>query len=143
MPRPSEESSVRARVAAELLAAEQAEPGRYPLSLNAVAKRTGISRVTLRKYGLDALIRDAARRQVGAKRTQAQKARLEASVHIKDLQERFARAVRANEALLAQIALAEGNAQRLGIDPSELWRPIATPDRKAPWSPRRVFGPAS
>ena len=78
MPRPSAEASVRARVAAELLSAEQAEPGRYPLRLNAAAKRTGISRITLRKYGPDTLIP-------------------------------------ANQALLANIALAEGNAQRLGI----------------------------
>ena len=120
MPRPSEEASVRFHVAAELLAAEQAEPGRYPLSLNVVAKRTGISRITLRKYGLDAPIREAARRQEGAKRTQAQKVRKEASLQIKDLQERLATAVKANEALLGQIALAEGNAQRLGIDPGEL-----------------------
>jgi len=140
MPRPSEEASVRARVAAELRAAEQAEPGRYPLSLNGVAKRTAISRSTLRKYGLDTLIREAARRQAGAKRTQAQKVRAEASAQVKDLQEHVASAIQANEALLAQIALAEGNAQRLGLDPSELWRPIATPDRMTPWTPRRVFG---
>jgi hypothetical protein len=140
MPRPSEEASVRARVAAELRAAEQAEPGRYPLSLNAVAKRTGVSRVTLRKYGLDTLIRAAAQRQAGAKRTQAQKVQADAGVQIKDLQHDLARAVQANEALLAQIALAEGNAQRLGLDPSELWRPIATPDRTTPWTPRRVLG---
>ncbi len=134
MPRPSEEASVRARVAAELRAAEQAEPGRYPLSLNAVAKRTGVSRVTLRKYGLDTLIREAAQRQAGAKRTQAQKVQADAGMQIKDLQHDLARAV------LAQIALAEGNAQRLGLDPSELWRPIATPDRTTPWTPRRVLG---
>jgi hypothetical protein len=140
MPRPSEEASVRARVAAELLAAEQAEPGRFRLSLNGVAKRTGISRTTLRKYGLDTLIRAAALRQAGAKRTQAQKVQADAGVQIKDLQHHLARAVHANEALLAQIALAEGNAQRLGLDPSELWRPIATPDRTTPWTPRRVFG---
>lgn len=140
MPRPSEEPSVRSRVEAELLAAEQAEPGRYPLSLNAVAKRTGISRITLRKYGLDALIREAGRRQEGAKRTQAHKVRAEASQQIKDLQERLATAISGNEALLGQIALAEGNAQRLGIDPSELWLPIATPDRTTPWGPRRLSG---
>jgi hypothetical protein len=140
MPRPSEEASVRARVAAELLAAEQAEPGRFRLSLNGVAKRTGISRTTLRKYGLDTRIREAAQRQAGAKRTQAQKVQAEAKVQVKYLQEHVARVMQANEALLAQIALAEGNAQRLGIDPSELWRPIATPDRTTPWTPRRVFG---
>ena len=140
MPRPSEEASVRARVAAQVLAAEQAEPGRYPMSLNAVAKRSGISRVTLRKYGLDVLIREAARRQEGAKRTQSDKVRAEAGMQIKDLREHLARALRANEALLGQIALAEGNAQRLGLDPSDLWRPIATPDRATPWTPRRLFG---
>jgi hypothetical protein len=127
-------------VAAQILAAEQAEPGRYPLSLNAVAKRTGISRITLRKYGLDDLIREAARRQEGAKRTQSDKVRAQTGMQIKDLQERLARAVRANEALLGQIALAEGNAQRLGLDPSDLWRPIATPDRATPWTPRRLSG---
>ncbi|SRR5712692_11770600 len=140
MPRPSEEASVRARVAAELLAAEQAEPGRYPLSLNGVAKRTGISRITLRKYGLDTLIREAARRQAGAMRTQSQKIRAEAKAQVKDLQAHLARAVQANEALLGLIALAEGNAQRLGIDPSELWRQIPTPHRTTPWTPRRVTG---
>jgi hypothetical protein len=140
MPRPSEEASVRARVEAELLAAAQAEPGRYPLSLNAVAKRTRISRITLRKYGLDTLIQGAARRQEGAKRRGAEKVRAEAAAQINELQGHLARAVRANEALLAQIALAEGNAQRLGIDPSDLWRPIPTPDRTTPWTPRRVSG---
>jgi hypothetical protein len=138
MARPSAEASVRARVAAELQAAEQAEPGRYPLSLNAVAKRTGISRITLRKYGLDVPIRAAARHQAGARRTQAEQARAAASRRIADLRECLAEAVRANEALLGQIALAEGNAQRLGIDPSELWAPIAMPLRTTPWTPRRT-----
>jgi len=33
------------------------------------------------------------------------------------------------EGLVAQICLAEGNAQRLGIDPAELWKPLPMPDR--------------
>jgi hypothetical protein len=33
------------------------------------------------------------------------------------------------EGLVARICLAEGNAQRLGIDPVELWKSLAAPDR--------------
>src|SRR5258708_11456465 len=36
---------------------------------------------------------------------------------------------RANQLLLARIALVEANAQRLSIDPAELWKPVTPPPR--------------
>jgi hypothetical protein len=34
--------------------------------------------------------------------------------------------------LVSRVCLAEGNAQRLGIDPTEVWKPLPVPDPSLP-----------
>ncbi len=137
MPRPSIEEKVRRAVREHLIDAVNSSSHDVPLNVLAVAARTGFNRKTLKKYGLDVEIAAAANAQAkdgkmsvrGQQRshTDALRARDE---EISALRQRC-------EALVARICLAEGNAQRLGIDPVELWKPLATPDRSISHSGRR------
>lgn len=133
MGRPSLEDRVRHAVS-EYLAAAVAQPVEdTPLNTLAVAKRLGFDRKTLKKYGLDREIEAAAERQAGNGRiSRAAAARRAASEKLRQRDQEIEAMRHRCEALIAQVCLAEGNAQRLGIDPAELWKPLVMPDRRLP-----------
>jgi HD-like signal output (HDOD) protein len=138
MARPSIQEIARERVLIDLEAALMANPpGIVPITLVAVSRRTGVSRMTLRKYGLDAHVREAAERSQAVTRTRIHQVRHEAEDRLRERDALIAQLRQANEALLAHVALAESNAHRLGIDPDELWQPIPTPPRLVPYTPHR------
>jgi hypothetical protein len=138
MVRPSIQEMARQRVLADLEAALMTDPpGIVPITLVAVSKRTGVSRMTLRKYGLDANVREAAKHSQAATRTMVHRVRRDAEDRLRERDALIGQLRQANEALLARVALAEGNAGRLGIDPDELWQPIPAPPRVVPYIPRR------
>lgn len=130
MPRPAIEEQVRQAVREYLVVAVSKSPGEAPLNVLAVAKRTGFDRKTLKKYGLDVDIAVAAKQQSrGGKLSPQQEQRRSHTdaLHQRDHEITLLR--QKCEGLVAQICLAEGNAQRLGIDPAELWKPLPMPDR--------------
>lgn len=133
MGRPSSEEKVRQSVR-EYLAIAVREPAEdAPLNTFAVARRLGINRKTLKKYRLDQDIAAAAERQAGAPKVSRREAEREAfKVKLQQRDQEILQMRGRCEALIAQVCLAEGNAQRLGIDPAELWKPLTVPDRRLP-----------
>jgi hypothetical protein len=133
MARPSLEEHVRKAVRDYLLAAETLSPAEAPLSTLAVAKHLNFNRKTLKKYRLDAEIAAAAERQArNGKLSPKEIERRSMNDMLRDRDQEIEAMRRRCEALIAQVCLAEGNAQRLGIDPAELWKPLAMPDRSLP-----------
>ena len=130
MPRPAIDEQVRRTVRDYLAVAVNKLPGEAPLNVLAVAKCTGFDRKTLKKYGLDAEIAAAAKQQSRGGKLSAQQEQRQShtdALHQRDQEISLLR--RRCEGLVAQICLAEGNAQRLGIDPTELWKSLPAPDR--------------
>lgn len=130
MARPSIESLVTEKVTKYIEEAAALPADKMPLSALAVANAIGHDRRVLKKYGLDIVIADAAKKRVKAEKNGQDEKR-------RSLEERIAAEKHENEklasqanALLGQLALVEGNAKRLGIDPEELYRPITPPDRR-------------
>lgn len=130
MARPSIESIVTDKVSKYVDEAAALPYGQMPLSTLAVATAIGHDRRVLKKYGLDVVIAAADKKaNRDAKSGQDTKRR--------SLEERVDAAKQESEklgaqvgALLAQLALVEGNAKRLGIDPEELYKPLTPPDRR-------------
>jgi len=144
MPRPPEEQRVRQAVDADLAAAEAAVPaGSVPVSPTAVSRRTHVHRKTLARYELDALIEQTAARIRERVDVVARRERKAVSDQLADRDVKITQLERANQLLLARIALAEANAQRLSIDPAELWMPVTPPPRALPYMPRSKRSPAS
>lgn len=132
MARPAIQDVATKKVEAYIEAAINASPAEMPLSTLAVAKAVGHDRRVLAKYGLDARIAEAATIQKRKFRSSADKSR-------RTMDDRLAAASASTEqmrtqvnALLARLALVEGNAKRIGIDPEELYRPLLAPDRSLP-----------
>ena len=117
MPRPPVEANVRRAVRDYLAAAMIKSAGEAPLNVLAVARQTGFDRKTLKKYGLDIEIAAAAKQQsTPDDLSQREVARRSQADALRDRDEQIA-ALRARcEGLVSRICLAEGNAQRLGID---------------------------
>lgn len=132
MGRPNEREHVLAAVRTYLESAREERPSRMPISMSAVARATGYHRNTLINHGLGEEVAEAARAQArhartaGAKRTAAQE---QAVAEAKAEAQRFEKQI---HGLLGRIVMAEGNAQRLGVDPSELWKPLQAPPRHLP-----------
>jgi hypothetical protein len=101
-----------------------------PLNVLAVAKQTGFDRKTLKKYSLDIEVGAAAKQQAQAGKLSLRETARRSQADSLVARDHEIAALRARcEGLVARICLAEGNAQRLGIDPVELWKPLAVPDR--------------
>lgn len=144
MPRPSLEEGVRKAVREYLLTAETLSSDQAPLNTLAVAKLLNFDRKTLKKYGLDREIAAAAGRQArNGKLSPKEIERRSMNDMLRDRDQEIGAMRRRCEALIARVCLAEGNAQRLGIDPTELWKPLPMPDRALPYtSGRRARSPA-
>lgn len=130
MARPSIEARVTEKVAKYVADAVVLPYGEMPLSTLAVAKSIGHDRRVLKKYGLDVVIaaadkragRDAKRGRDTRRRSLEE--RVDAATSEVDKLEQQV------HSLLARLALIEANAKRMGIDPEELYRPFAPPDRR-------------
>ena len=130
MPRPPVEEQVRQAVRNYLAAAVTKPAEEAPLNVLAVAKQTGFDRKTLKKYRLDVEVGAAAKQQGKAGRLSLRETRRRSQADaVQDRDQVIADLRQRGERLVARICLAEGNAQRLGIDPVELWKPLLMPDR--------------
>ena len=133
MPRPSIEVNARNSLREYLALAERLSPTEAPLNTSAVAKQLNFDRKTLKKYRLDEEITAAAERQArsgGFSQVDIDRRSVNEMLRVRDQELEAMR--RRCEALVEQVCLAEGNAQRLGIDPVELWKPLPLPDRTLP-----------
>jgi hypothetical protein len=130
MPRPSMEEEVRDAVRVYLATAVAKSPEDAPLHVLAVAKQTGFDRKTLKKYGLDMEIAAAAEEQAKGSELSPREVHRRTQVDaLHDRDQEIAALRQRCESLVARICIAEGNAQRLGIDPVELWKPLMMPNR--------------
>jgi hypothetical protein len=130
MPRPSIEHQVRQAVDTYISAALTKSAEEAPLNVLAVAHQTGFDRKTLKKYGLDVGITAAAKRQVGNGKASPREVTQRSQADALRGRDNEIAVLRARcEDLIARICIAEGNAQRLGIDPVELWKALPMPNR--------------
>ena len=144
MPRPLLGDKVRQAVRNYLAVAVTKTADEAPLNMLAVARQAGFDRKTLKKYGLDSEITAAAKQQARSGKIAPRE--LERLSHTEALKARDAEIAvlrQRCEGLVGQICLAEGNAQRLGIDPIEPWKPLPAPDRSMSraggWQTRRSY----
>jgi hypothetical protein len=108
------------------------------LDIRHVASAVGASRTTLYKYGLDEEIKAARQEQAALSGRAGPEHYLDNQA--RQLREALQQAEARNKALVGQITLIEANAARMGIDPEELYRPIAQPDRSVSHAGRRGRG---
>ncbi|MBE2197492.1 MAG: hypothetical protein IAE79_02705 [Anaerolinea sp.] len=130
MGRKCKQAEVTDAVRAYLATAVTRPPDEYTLDVKSVAAAVGVSRTSLYKYDLAAEIKVAASRQresVGLSGAALQQRRLADIVH--HLRQELKLAETRNKALLGQINIIEANAARLGVDPEELYKPLAKPVR--------------
>ena len=97
-------------------------PEEVPLNVLTVAKQTGFDRKTLKKYGLHLDVAVAAQVQGRGREESPRQTERRLHVDASREREREIAALRVRCEGVARICLAEGNAQRLGIDPVELWK---------------------
>jgi len=144
MPRPSMENEVREAVRVYLVTAVAKSLEDAPLHVLAVAKQTGFDRKTLKKYGLDMEIAAAAEEQAkGSELSPREAQRRSQADALHDRDQEIATLRQRCECLVARICIAEGNAQRLGIDPVELWKPLMMPNRSVSHAAAKQRGQGS
>jgi hypothetical protein len=130
MARPSIESQVKEKVSQYIEKAMAMSPNAMPLSTLAVSVAVGHDRRVLKKYGQDLVIAAAEKKRAKSLRTGADEKRRSMEERLEAIQLENKQLEGQSNALLARLALIEGNAKRLGIDPEELYRPLVPPDRR-------------
>lgn len=130
MARPSIEVQVKEKVSQYIEKAMVASPSDMPLSTLAVSVAVGHDRRVLKKYGQDLVISAADKKRARALRTGADEKRRSIEERLEASQVENRRVEAQSNAFLARLALIEGNAKRLGIDPEELYKPLVPPDRR-------------
>lgn len=130
MARPSIQNAVTEKVKSYIERALKTSPQLMPLSTLAVAKAIGNDRRVLKKYRLDEEIVQAAKVQRRTHRMGADSARRTLDERLSAMMTERDRMVAQVDALLGRLALIEGNAKQLGIDPEDLYRPLVPPDRR-------------
>lgn len=137
MGRPSIEGGLRHKLLEYLKGAELLSSEEAPLNTLAVARALGVNRKTIIKYRLDEEIKAAKLRQrANSASSPKKRARLDAESRIIELRRQAVEMTNKCEGLIVKICLAEGNAQRLGINPTELWRDLPLPNRSVPHTGR-------
>lgn len=130
MGRKSRKEEIARAVREYLAMAEHHPPDEWIIDVKHVAAAVGASRTSLYAYALADEIKAVARRQrerSGLSGEAVHRRRLRDQ--IRQLRQELTLADERNKALLAQLAIIETNAARLGIDPEELYRPPAKPVR--------------
>jgi hypothetical protein len=130
MGRKCKKGEVTNAVRAFLATAVTQPPDEYAIDVKSVAAAIGVSRTSLYKYDLAVEIKAAAgcqQEQLDLSGAARQQRRL--SNVVRQLRQELELAEARNKALLGQINIMEANAARLGVDPEELYRPLAKPVR--------------
>ena len=130
MPRKSKEEEIKSTVLEYLAVAETHVPEEHPLDVRAVAQVLKVSPTTLYKYQLDQEIHAAEQRQrEHAKISGKTVDKHDSTAVIRDLKIALEQEREQKKNLVAQIAIMEANAARLGFDPEEMYRPLLKPVR--------------
>lgn len=130
MSRKNQREQIGTQLREYLRIAELHVPDQYPLDIKSVAAKLGISRTTLYHYGFDTDINVAReRQQANVQLTGKALERRSYEDLMATVRQELAQAQERNKALVARLNLVEGNAMRLGVDPEELYKPIAKPIR--------------
>jgi hypothetical protein len=130
MPRKSQREIIREKVRDYLAVAEASSPDDHPLYVRSVAARLKVSPTILYKYQLSGEIHSAEKRQrENAKLSGKLIERRAFADRLRDLSHDLEKEKEKNKKLVAQIAIIEANAARLGIDPEELYKAILKPIR--------------
>lgn len=130
MPRQSKEEEVRTLLREYFAIAEVHSSYEYPIHVRGVATALKISPTTIYKYKLDNEIAAAEERpRENAKLTGKALRRRDETATIQDLKADLKQERERNKHLVAQIAIMEANAARLGFDPEEMYRPLLKPVR--------------
>jgi hypothetical protein len=130
MGRKCKKEEITSAVRAFLATAETRPPDEAVIDAKNVAAAIGVSRTSLYKYDLVAEIKAAASRQrerMSLSGNDLQQRR--PNDVVRQLRQELKQAETRNKALLGQINIIEANAARLGVDPEELYRPLAKPVR--------------
>ncbi len=130
MSRSSLKDELERRLREHLAIAETHTPEQSPLDVRAIAAALGVSPTTLYKYSLNREINEAAQRRrknlrLSGAAIERQFFRDQAADLRRELEEQRQR----NKTLIAQIAIMEANAARLGFNPEEMYKPILKPLR--------------
>lgn len=105
-------------------------PDECVIDVKSVAAAISVSRTSLYKYGLADEIKAAVSRQrerMGLSGAALQQRRL--TDIVRHLRQELQQAEIRNKVLLGQINIIEANAARMGINPEELYKPLAKPVR--------------
>ena len=133
MSRPSQETKVKAAIAADLAAAETVSPEVLPLSETAIATRIGVSpppRFENISFLTTWNARESGRHAMWIPRLLKTRKTYDTRLATRDGDIVRLNGVVTN--LVARMAVIEGNAQRLNVDPAELYRPLEAPPGDAP-----------
>ena len=126
------EHEVKEAVDRYLAEARESSPSVHPISVNALSKALGFHRATVGKYVTEEDLSRTRQEQARFARSRVGKDKKEANEKLAKRGAEIAALRTRCEALLGQIARAEGNAQRLGLDPAELWKPLEAPPHTLP-----------
>ena len=126
----SKEEETRNKVREYLRTAVTESPDEYPISYMELQRQTGIDRRTVKKYMQDEIEKAQKEQELNASgTTPAEKEKIAFQEKIEARDQRIEELEEKNERLLKKLMLVESNAQRLGIDPDELYRPVRRPDQ--------------
>lgn len=141
MPRLNQREQVTTSVRQYLTLAETHSPEEYPLDVRSVSRDLGISPTTLYKYGLNKEINEAEERRRKSSTLSSRDLKQRADTDtIRNLKADLEKEQERNRGLVATIAVIEINAARLGLDPEELYKPVAKPNRSVSRSGRGRSG---
>lgn len=130
MARPSIEAIVAEKVGKYIEESLGLPYGTMPLSTLAASNAIGHDRRVLKKYGQDAVIAAAEKLAIRNAKSKQNSKRRTLEERLDAAQQETQRLGAQNNSLIAQLAVVEGNAKRLGIDPEELYKALTPPDRR-------------
>lgn len=126
----SKEEETRAKVRAYLRRAVTKPPEEYPITYMELQRQTGIDRRTVKKHMQDEIEQAQREQELNATgTTPAEKEKIAFRQKIEARDERIEELEEKNKKLLKKLLLVESNAQRLGIDPDQLYKSVRRPDQ--------------
>jgi hypothetical protein len=126
----SKKTETQQKVRSYLRRAVDLPPQEAPINYSVLQRKTGIDRRTVKKhmrYEIEQAIREQALNENGASPADKEAEAFKEQMRRRD--RRIESLKETNTNLLVRLALVEANAQRLGIDPDELYKPLRRPDR--------------
>lgn len=137
MGRPSKKDRIIEAVDEYLTKAICESPDEYSIDAKTISEVVNCSRASIYNYGLQDKIREASDKQAKFYKRNGGSGKRTLHDIIDDLRVEIKRVETHNLNLLERLNLVEANAERLGIDPEELYKPVMTPSRLTPRTGRK------